>query len=451
MRRASILILIFTLAAGAQTTRKKKKPAPKSLAVEQAPETFPIASLSVDGNHVYPAAQILKAAALTVGQKADRATFEAARDRLLATGAFASVGYHYTPATNGDGYAAVFDIKEEAQFYPFRFEDLPATDADLIAWLQQKDPLYQTKIPGTDVAIQHYTGWIKEYLLAHNFPEPLSGKLSQEYPPDLVVLFRPAVSRRAVAQVDFKGNKEIATTMLQSAIVSTAVGAGYTENRFRQFLNNTIRPLYEVQGRLRVAFGKLTTQPAKDVIGLAVTAEVAEGPVYKFGKLGVDGSDDLLRLIKAKSGTVANFDLINAARDAIDENYRNKGYLKVKSEAVRTMHDKELTVDVLFVSELGPLYTMSALNVVGLDIQSEPYLRKLWSIQPGQPFNIGYPDHFLSVVKEEGIFDNLGKTAAETKINEADHTVDVTLTFKGAPPVENKRRRDPQTGAPTEP
>jgi hypothetical protein len=47
-------------------------------------------------------------------------------------------------------------------------------------------------------------------------------------------------------------------------------------------------------------------------------------------------------------------------------------------------------------------------------------------------------------VREEGIFDNLGKTRAESNIDEATHTVDVTLFFSGAgTPLKNtggKRR-----------
>ena len=40
-----------------------------------------------------------------------------------------------------------------------------------------------------------------------------------------------------------------------------------------------------------------------------------------------------------------------------------------------------------------------------------------------------YPDHFLKRVKDGGVFDDLKSTRAETKINAADHTVDVTLYF----------------------
>jgi len=37
-------------------------------------------------------------------------------------------------------------------------------------------------------------------------------------------------------------------------------------------------------------------------------------------------------------------------------------------------------------------------------------------------------------VREEGLFDNLGKTKSEFKINAREHTADVTLTFAGENP-----------------
>jgi hypothetical protein len=62
-------------------------------------------------------------------------------------------------------------------------------------------------------------------------------------------------------------------------------------------------------------------------------------------------------------------------------------------------------------------------------------------MKPGKPFNPDYPDMFLKTVKEEGLFDNLGKTKADVKINEQDHTADVTLTFGGGPQQPTGRGR----------
>jgi hypothetical protein len=71
--------------------------------------------------------------------------------------------------------------------------------------------------------------------------------------------------------------------------------------------------------------------------------------------------------------------------------------------------------------------------VSGLGLDGEDAIRKMWSVKPGDPFPLGYADYFLSKVKEEGYFDNLGDTKAKPSINAETHVVDVALDFKGAP------------------
>ena len=60
----------------------------------------------VEGNHLYSKAQVLAVAGLRAGQTVGKPDFEAARERLLATGAFDTVGYSYAPDAKGKGYAA---------------------------------------------------------------------------------------------------------------------------------------------------------------------------------------------------------------------------------------------------------------------------------------------------------------------------------------------------------
>jgi outer membrane protein assembly factor BamA len=74
------------------------------------------------------------------------------------------------------------------------------------------------------------------------------------------------------------------------------------------------------------------------------------------------------------------------------------------------------------------------LTIEGLDIHTEPVIRKLWALKEGQPYNNEYPDLFLNRVREQGVFDNLGKTSAKINVNEKSRAVDVTLRFEGAPP-----------------
>jgi hypothetical protein len=71
----------------------------------------------------------------------------------------------------------------------------------------------------------------------------------------------------------------------------------------------------------------------------------------------------------------------------------------------------------------------------------------MWTGKPGKPYNAEYPDFFLTRVKEQGLFDDLGDMKADKKVDEENHVVDVTLTFK-ASPVKKERRRERQPGSP---
>src|SRR5690349_9994678 len=97
-----VLSLLVAIEANAQPRRTRKpivpaKPAPAAPATaEGAP--WPIETLSVVGIHNYTADQILAVAGLHPGDTAGKAEFEAARERLMATGVFATAAYRFNPA-----------------------------------------------------------------------------------------------------------------------------------------------------------------------------------------------------------------------------------------------------------------------------------------------------------------------------------------------------------------
>jgi outer membrane protein assembly factor BamA len=369
-----------------------------------------------------------------VGQLAGPIELDAAREKLVATGAFDNVSYHFAPSQDGEGYDVVFEVAEVAQLYPVRFEELPASDAELRAWLQQKDPLFGDKIPATKPVVERYTYWISEFLASRDYHAPVAGKLTSEgVGEDLTLLFRPAKARPSVAHVIFTGTGAVPAGELQTAMYAVAIGVLYQEPVFRQLLDNQARPIYEARGMLRVAFPKIDVAPAKDVDGVSVTVQVAPGPVYKLDRVSFVGADysrsEWNTLTKLKTNQTVNFDEVKAAQDRIRANQRRAGHLDAASQVKRDVNDDDHTVSIEFQIDPGPLYTLGKLDIVGLDLETEPEIRKMWSIAPGNPFNVEYPDHFLSRVKEGGVFDGLKTTRAETKINARNHTVDVTLYF----------------------
>jgi outer membrane protein insertion porin family len=407
-------------------------------AVCAQPRTFPIVSLTVTGNRIYKTEKILAVTGLKVGQPVVEKEFDAARDRLLACGYFESVGYQYKPSADGTGYNATFEVKEVEQSYPVKFDRLAKPEKELLAVLEKSDPLFGEKIPGTAPLLAKYAK-----VLEAAVGEKVVGKVMADGPGELRVVFQPAKLPPSIAEVRFLKNTVLPQNVLQRAISGSAVGAVWEEKRFRQILDASIRPLYEARGRLRIAFPKITVEPVQDVEGLRVSVEVEEGETYTLGEVTVDAQDaderSLLRAGNLKKGDLANFDDIKQGVERMRALVRRSGYLQAKADVERALDDEKKVVNLTVRIEHGPQYTFRKLNIVGLDILTEPAIRKMWGMKEGQPFNPDYPESFLNRIREEMVLDNLGKTKSEVKMDEKALTAEVTLYFSGQPPPPKKK------------
>jgi len=430
-----LLALIVLLAPVQNLAQTHKKSAKKAAAPASQSDEWPIQSLLVEGNHNYTKEQILAVAGLKIGQMAGKPDFEAARDRLQATGVFETVSYRFAPAPDENGYAATFQVTEVSQVYPLIVEGLPIQVPDFNAWLKSKDPMYNGKLPGTTEALKRYAALTEEYLASKNQPEKVIAKLSPAGVDQYGVVLRSAAPIPTVAEVKFTGSKVIPATTLQNRIAEVAIGFPYTEDGFRGLLNTSIRPLYEARGRIAVKFPKITTEKASDAEGLIANVTVEEGEEYKLGEVRIVGdyarrSGELLRVGKFKPGEVANFDEIAAGVDRIKKPIQRQGYMHVSATVERTLNGKNKTVDISIHVVPGAQYVMGKLNIEGLDLNSTAGVRELWAPQEGKPFDAAYPDYFLSRVREENMFEHLHDCKASTKIDEQNHTVDVTLVFR---------------------
>lgn len=433
-----LIVLMLAPAAGfGQAARKSTAPARKAAA---APTRWPIERLAVEGNRRYTAQQVLAVAGLKVGQVAGKPEFDAARDRLVASGAFETVGYKFEPGPNNEGYVATFQVVEVEPAYPVRFEMLGVPAAELEAALRAKDPLFSmTKLPASQPVLNRYVGWIHDYLAAKGNSEKLIARLNPVGTDQFEIVFRPARSYPAVAEVSFEGNKDVPQNVLQDAVAGVAVGQPYTEEHFRELLNTGVRPYYDARGHLRVKFGQIRTQPVSDVKGLHVFVTVDEGPVYQLAQVSIAAPspvrpDVLLKQAAIKTGEIANFDKVNEGMERIRKAVVRAGYLDAAVTPERIIDDAKHTVNVAVHINPGPRFNMGKLAVNGLDLDGEAEIRRIWTIKPGQPFNPEYPQIFLNSVRQQGLFDNLGETKADVHRNDSDHTADVTLTFASNKP-----------------
>src|ERR1035441_3778304 len=108
MKRLVLFLMLAPRLGFAQAPQPAQKKAPAA----PAPGRWPIESLQVEGNHSYTPEQVLAVAGLKAGQVVGRPEFDAARDRLLASGAFDTVSFKFAPQVGTRGYVATFTITE---------------------------------------------------------------------------------------------------------------------------------------------------------------------------------------------------------------------------------------------------------------------------------------------------------------------------------------------------
>jgi outer membrane protein assembly factor BamA len=408
------------------------------MAFAAAPDKYPIAKIVIQGNKSLPSDEIIAASGLKIGEAADKARFEQARKQLEGTGMLDSVGYQFEPASNGKGYVATFTVDEVTPLYTVQFEGLNASREEINKYLKSKEVLYNGKLPPTSYIIERYTKYIEGYLASTHHAQTIVSNVVPSGADAYDLVFRNGAPLPSIAEVTFEGNKAVLITDLEHAINDVAYGTPYSQYTFKLLLENQIKPLYEAKGYLAVKFLNITTEPSKMVKGVVIHLSVDEGPVYKLSGVSLAGvtrdeTTDLGKIAKFKIGEVVNFDAINDSVESMKKHLIDDGYIHAETEVVRRMNDEAKTVSLLVKLKKGPQYHYGKLTILGLDLEGEAQVRKLWGGKPEKPYHADYADYFLNKIKQQGMFDSLGETKAIKKVDDEKHIVDITLDFKAAP------------------
>ena len=424
--RMSFVLLLFTALGLAQTGGTQRE--------------FPLDSIAIEGNRILTASAIIRASGLKTGVKAGSAAFDAARDTLLGSGYFETVGYRFKPSAKA-GYELTFDVREVETLYSIRVDALPATTDEVVAFLKTSDPLFTGKMPGTKLVLDRTAREIEQLLESKKLPAPVAGKLIAAGPDRFEVSFTPARGLPVVASVEFEGSKIISAIDLHNKMAEVAFGQPFTETGFRLLLENQIRAQYEAKGYMHVTFAAIATQPAADVLGLDVKVTVDEGAEYKLSRVSLTGVDagESTRILKTAKLPVstppvpANAEQIKGAAGRVKDALRHRGFLDASVITDWKSDEDKKTVEFFLHVNQGSEYQFGKLTINGLDLTGEAAIRKIWSVKSGDSFPAEYPDFFLAQVKEEGLFDNMGDMKAVASVDRNSHVVDVALDFKGAP------------------
>lgn len=441
-----VVIVLFAACFGwGQAPARRRVPASGPTAAQTAPTqgAWPIREIHVEGNKFYTADQVIATSGLKLGTLSTKQNFERARDHVLATGFFESFGWKYKGMEDGKGVSVTLEVTEPDTLMQWSLDRLPLEPAAVIERVRRTLPLFGPRIPPSDTLINRVSEVLQSMLKEKGIQETVQGRVLLLGKDQVTILFGPNSAPPNIAEVAFTGSRVLDTRYLVKSLSQVAVGMPFVETNFRLFLENQIRPMYEAVGHLKASFPKFTSQPSKTGHGVLVTVQVEEGPVYKLDKVEVRGApmsaEEIQNLAQFKRGETVSYSEIGAGMKRILDQIKETGYMRATYKAERALNEEKKTADIFINVDPGPQYTFGRLTVKGLDIETEPVLRKLWILKLGDPFRASYPDAFLNGVRDRGIFDNLGETKAESRIDDDRRVVDVVLTFKGAPPQPEKK------------
>lgn len=423
----------------------EQQPAAKPVAKKEPPPGT-LHSVVVKGNTLYSSPEIVRETGLKIGQRITGPMIEQARLKLQASELFNNVSdsYRYS-AGNPPGYDVTFEVAENEQVFPMRFERIGISPEAARAYLKEHIDLYSDRIPGTEGVLHRYTQAVQELVSKTNPSVKVKALVSNDDPQQLSVLFTSDAPVPTISQVIVTGNEAVDTGTILRALNQTAVGSPSSDTRIEQILNGTIKPLYAAKGYAAVTFPKVQTEPDKSNLGVILKVEIKDGPIFKLGAIHFHGSgmdqDEIRSSIPFKPGQVFDAEKVDNFRLDLIHRMKRHGLLDANVAVETQPDDSKRLVNVTYNVVPGEAYNFAKLDIQGLDITTQPVIEKLWGEKPGKPFNPEYPDFFLKRVQEQGLFDNLADTHSDYTADASTHNVTVHLYFKGGESKDEKERK----------
>jgi len=402
-----------------------------SFVIHSQDATLPLESVSVEGS-AQPNETVLEIAGFHIGAPVDKAAIEAACIKLQESGIFQSINYRYAPGPK-HGYAVTLTLADQTALSEAAI-DIPGVAEDEVwQWLKSKYPAYSHKVPSVPTAQDFLARQIERHVGAALDGQHVVARLENDFgpPPRLIISFQPETLPR-ISAMNFAGQHELTSGQLAGILERVAAGEGYTDRRFRQYVELNLRPAYEEHGMYRVRFPAITSQKTGSSIEVATTIE--EGPKFILGDVQLVGedlpADAMLNAAKFKKGETANWTEIQRGIYELEKPVKRLGYMTASAKPQRILKDDQHVLDLKIAVEKGPLYHLGRVSFTGLAPDLEASARKVWGPQPGAPYDYGYPSDFLKAFSKSADLRQFKKFDAKSQAGSGDHVMDVILVFE---------------------
>ncbi len=355
------------------------------------------------------------------------------RLRDSASGLFESVNYRYAPGPKR-GYALTLALADPRSLSDATI-DIPGVNEDEVwRWLAARYPSLNHKVANNDAAQNFLGARIEEHLGAE-----LEGRhVTARQEADIMHGGKPSISFQPdplprIAAMSFVGQSELTPAQLADLIPKDVREHGYTDRSFRQAVELNLRRAYEEHGMYRVRFPTITAQ-REPGWSVSVTTSIEEGAKFTLGDVQIVGDklpvDAMLKAAKFRKGAAANWTEIQNSIYELEKPVRRLGYLHATAKPERVFHDEQHVLDVRLSINLGPFYKFGQLRITGLTPDLEAKARKMWGLNPGDPFDYDYTRDFLQTFFRSVDSRQFKKFDVKMQPSSGENVMDFALVFE---------------------
>lgn len=405
--------------------------------------TASLREVRIEGQKHLSEAQIVAITGLTVGSDIGRADLQAGADKLVQSGLFDKVSYHFETRT---GLVVTYQVQESPRI-PAYFDNIPwFADSELEDAIRKKVPYFDGTLPEGGGAVDQAADAIKELIASHGLQVTLQHEVIGNPDGDgQIQMFKVEGPSLRIAKMEFSDAGLMDSKVVQQHL-EEIVGKPYSRMTIDLFLTEAIRPVYLAKGCLHPRLGppeiRLTGDPNQKLPEqVPVFVPVDPGPVYHWKEIHWTGNATVSEFtlssdVGVKPGEVADGMKIEAGWDRVREELAHHGYLDAKVDPVPAFDEAAHTVSYSVTVQEGKQYRFGKMVLTGLSPAAEKKLHAAWPIPQGEVFDkIKYEEVLTKLqLHEEQIFGELplhyDSVGHWLQADANTGTVDVLLDFK---------------------
>lgn len=405
--------------------------------------TASLREVRIEGQKHLSEAQIVAITGLTVGSDIGRADLQAGADKLVQSGLFDKVSYHFETRT---GLVVTYQVQESPRI-PAYFDNIPwFADSELEDAIRKKVPYFDGTLPEGGGAVDQAADAIKELIASHGLQVTLQHEVIGNPDGDgQIQMFKVEGPSLRIAKMEFSDAGLMDSKVVQQHL-EEIVGKPYSRMTIDLFLTEAIRPVYLAKGCLHPRLGppeiRLTGDPNQKLPEqVPVFVPVDPGPVYHWKEIHWTGNATVSEFtlssdVGVKPGEVADGMKIEAGWDRVREELAHHGYLDAKVDPVPAFDEAAHTVSYSVTVQEGKQYRFGKMVLTGLSPAAEKKLHAAWPIPQGEVFDkIKYEEVLTKLqLHQEQIFGELplhyDSVGHWLQADANTGTVDVLLDFK---------------------